>query len=129
MTERLRIVIGQLNFMVGDISGNIDKMIEAMITARDAMQADLIVFPELSMTAYPPEDLLLRTDFYEQVEVGLQRILNSVTGIDAVIGYPCLQDGKRYNAAAVLREKMITATYFKQTLPKALALIRTPGAA
>ncbi|GMQ92201.1 MAG: NAD+ synthase [Gammaproteobacteria bacterium] len=117
MTERLRIVIGQLNFLVGDINGNTDKMIEAMTTARDAMQADLIVFPELSMTAYPPEDLLLRTDLYEQVETGLQCILNSVTGIDVVIGYPCLQHGKRYNAAAVLHEKTIVATYFKQTLP------------
>lgn len=117
MTEHLRIVVGQLNFLVGDINGNIDKMIEAMITARDAMQADLIVFPELSMTAYPPEDLLLRTDLYEQVEAGLQRILSSVTGIDVVIGYPCLQHGKRYNAAAVLREKTIVATYFKQSLP------------
>jgi NAD+ synthase (glutamine-hydrolysing) len=58
MPQRLCVVIAQLNFLVGDVAGNATKVIDAALRARDEMQADAILFPELTLTGYPPEDLL-----------------------------------------------------------------------
>lgn len=113
----LRIVVAQLNFMVGDIEANADRIIEATITARDEHGADAIVFPELALTGYPPEDLLLRPGLYERVEQARQRLVDAVTGITVIVGYPHQTDEGVYNAAAVICDQKIQAIAQKQNLP------------
>ena len=117
MSSKLRIVLGQLNFLVGDISGNARKIIEAAKRARDELAGQLIVFSELALTAYPPEDLLLRADLYQRVQEALASITAEVTGIDLIIGYPVMEHEKRYNVASLIRNGEIAATYYKQMLP------------
>ncbi len=113
----LRVVMAQLNFLVGDIKGNTDKIIAAALDARDRLRADVIVFPELTVTGYPPEDLLLRPGFVRQVEPAVQRLRTEIQGIVAVIGYPAAtQEGLR-NAAAAVGDGAIHAVYYKQLLP------------
>jgi NAD+ synthase (glutamine-hydrolysing) len=98
----LRIVMAQLNFVVGDIHSNAEKIVTASKHARDELSADAIVFPELALTGYPPEDLLLRAHFIEQVETAVERICREVKGITVITGYPLKQAGDLYNAAGVM---------------------------
>ena len=88
MSRSLRIVMGQLNLLVGDIDGNADKLIRVANRARDEIGGDLVAFPELALTGYPPEDLLLRADLLERVEKGLAAIARAVHGVDVIIGHP-----------------------------------------
>lgn len=111
----LRIKIAQLNFLVGDIEGNADKIIEMAETTKGS--ADLIVFPELALTGYPPEDLLLRNHFIRRVEQAVARIVSRVAGIYLVVGYPLRRDGKLYNVAGVWYDGVIIAEYAKHLLP------------
>jgi len=113
----LNIVVGQLNFMVGDIESNVDRVIEAAIIARDEQGADAIVFPELALTGYPPEDLLLRPGMYERVERAMHRLVHAITDISVIVGYPQQAGHSVYNAAAVIREQKIQAIAQKQNLP------------
>ena len=117
MTQRLKIAIAQLNMLVGDIEGNSAKVVETAKHARFHLGADAVVFPELTLTAYPPEDLLLRSGLYERVDDALHRIQQQTKGIDVILGFPENQDGKNYNAAAVLRDGDAVAVYHKQQLP------------
>ena len=117
MKQSLRIVMAQLNLVVGDIAGNVNQMITAAIRARDEFHAHLILFPELSLTGYPPEDLLLRPDFIDQVRGELMRMRRGISGIDALIGYPCASGKELYNAASYVRDGEVIATYYKQLLP------------
>ncbi len=113
----LRVVMAQLDFLVGDIAGNMDKIMTAAAEARDRLHADLIVFPELTLTGYPPEDLLLRPGFIRQVEPALQCLCKEIQGITAIVGGPLpTPDGLR-NAAVALGNGRIQATYYKQWLP------------
>src|SRR5699024_8993603 len=73
MSQTLRVVMAQLNLRVGDIHGNVERIIEAAISARDQRQADVILFPELALCGYPPEDLLLRSSMQLRIEAGLRR--------------------------------------------------------
>ena len=117
MSQRLRVAMAQINLHVGDVDGNVARMQEVIARARDALSADIVVFPELSLSGYPPEDLVLRRGFLRAVEAGLQRLATSVRGIDAVVGYPELRGDAVYNAAGWLREGRVVATYHKQLLP------------
>ncbi len=117
MSRSLRIVMGQLNLLVGDIDGNADKLIRAANRARDEIGGDLIVFPELALTGYPPEDLLLRADLLERAEKGLAAIAGAVHGVDVIIGHPHRRGDRLYNAASVVHNGKIIATYLKQLLP------------
>lgn len=117
MSRSLRIVMGQLNLLVGDIDGNADKLIRAANRARDEIGGDLIVFPELALTGYPPEDLLLRADLLERAEKGLAAIAGAVHGGDVIIGHPHRRGDRLYNAASVVHNGKIIATYLKQLLP------------
>ena len=117
MTQTLRIVMAQINTLVGDIEGNADQVIAASLRARDEMQADAIVFPELTLTGYPPEDLLLRPGMSIVTLRGLERVKRDVTGIDVIIGYPQKESGGLFNVAAVIRDGKLRATYHKQHLP------------
>ena len=117
MTKRLRIALAQLNMLVGDVAGNVAKAGSAIIRARDELQADVIVFPELALSAYPPEDLLLRPGLHRQVLRGLEILKRQVTGIDVVVGYPSPGPEGLYNSASLIRDGAIVATYHKQHLP------------
>ena len=117
MAARLRLALGQLNLLVGDVSGNAEKMIAATRRARDELKAHVVVFPELALTGYPPEDLLLRADLSVRVELALGEMLKGISGIDVIVGYPKRQYGRLFNAASLLRGGRVAATYFKHCLP------------
>ncbi|MBW6477673.1 MAG: NAD+ synthase [Chromatiales bacterium] len=117
MAETLRIALAQLNLLVGDIEGNAQRLIAAAEQARDGLGADAIVFPELSLTGYPPEDLLLRAGLHQRVLAALAQIAQQVQGIDVILGYPHQASGGLYNAAALLRDGAVQASYHKQHLP------------
>jgi NAD+ synthase (glutamine-hydrolysing) len=113
----LRIVMAQLDFPVGAIDANADRVIAACRRARDEYAADAIVFPELCITGYPPEDLLLRPHFQEFVDRAVERVTREVTGLVAVIGHPLRQGESLFNAASVILDGSIIACYRKQHLP------------
>ena len=113
----VRIAQAQLNLLVGDIEGNAAKVIAAAVYARDVQGAHAIVFPELTLTSYPPEDLLLRPGLDRRVLAARQRVAAAASGIDIVVGYPVIHDGKRYNAAGVYRDGSLVAEYHKALLP------------
>jgi NAD+ synthase (glutamine-hydrolysing) len=117
----LKLALAQLNLWVGDVDGNVEKIIAAAAQARDAHGASLLVCPELSLIGYPPDDLLLRSGMPAQIEQGLERLLREVRGITLVVGLPEYADeaGERviYNAAHVIRDGVILARARKQRLP------------
>ena len=117
MSQLLNVVMAQVNLKVGDIHGNVERIITAARQARDELQGDLIVFPELSLCGYPPEDLLLRSSMQRRIEQGLQRIRDEIAGIHVLVGFPWLEEGRRYNACAVYRDGAELAFYRKQQLP------------
>ena len=117
MSQSLRIVMAQLNLCVGDVHGNVERIIEAANSARELWEADLIVFPELALSGYPPEDLLLRSSMQRRIEQGLRRLREEVRGIYLVVGYPWLDADARYNACAVIADGELLASYYKQRLP------------
>jgi len=118
--EPLNIVMVQEVFQVGDIKSNADKIIDAAISAADE-GADLVVFPELALVGYPPEDLLFRRGFLDQVKhecLRIQHSLKDVIGNSGVVfGLPYEHAGKLYNAALYLNEGIIRQFCFKQSLP------------
>jgi NAD+ synthase (glutamine-hydrolysing) len=117
MAQQLTIVMAQLNFLVGDIDGNTDLVIATARRAIAEQSADMIAFPELTLTGYPPEDLLLRPSLQVRVEKALAKILEADLDIFLVIGYPLRQEAKLYNALCVIKGKESLGTYFKQCLP------------
>ena len=82
------IALAQLNCIVGDIGGNVARIVSACNRARDALGCSIVVFPELAVTGYPPEDLLLRGDFMSEVETGVEHLSRKIEGISAIIGHP-----------------------------------------
>jgi NAD+ synthase (glutamine-hydrolysing) len=111
----LRIALAQINPVVGDLDGNSLKIIEYIRKAR-AAGSDLVVFPELAITGYPPEDLLLKTQFIEDNLRALKSIQKNVGNITAIVGFVDRKDDI-YNAAAVLHNKKLIGTYHKMYLP------------
>jgi len=114
-TDLLRVALAQLNPVVGDIPGNVRKISESMARARDEGAA-LVVLPELAITGYPPEDLLLKTTFLDAADAALRELASQTHGIAAVVGYP-EQAEDVYNSAAVLADGDVVATYRKMYLP------------
>jgi len=113
----LRLSLAQLDFLVGDVAGNAERVIQAACHARDEQQADAVVFPELTLTGYPPEDLLLRPELMRRVEDALVQIGAATAGIDVILGYPRRQGEQLFNAAGVIRDGGVVAEYYKQSLP------------
>jgi NAD+ synthase (glutamine-hydrolysing) len=106
----------QDNFLVGDIEANARKIIE--LTQAAAMNgADLVIFPELALTGYPPEDLLYRPGFITQVEAAVDNIKHTIADVDVVLGLPAEFQGKLYNTALWLSRGKCVAEYHKQSLP------------
>ncbi len=112
----MKIAIAQLNYTVGDIDGNAAKIVAAAARAREG-GASLLLTTELAICGYSPEDLLLREDFYDGCAKALAGLAQSTHGITLVVGHPQRQGDKRYNAASVLRDGQIIATYHKRELP------------
>ncbi|MCE2978399.1 MAG: NAD+ synthase [bacterium] len=112
----MKIALAQLNLTLGDLAGNAAKIVGA---AHEALQAGatLLVTPELAICGYPPEDLLLREDFYRYCDEAVERVAREAPGITIVIGHPRALGGRRYNAASVLRGGQVVARYHKRNLP------------
>ncbi len=114
----LNILMAQMNTLVGDFAGNTTRVIETITKVPNTGGATVLVFPELTLSGYPPEDLLLRPSIEHRVQQSLDRILSAMSGpAYAVIGYPRRKNGVLYNAAGVLHRGAIIAEYHKQELP------------
>ncbi len=112
----MKIAIAQINCTVGDLTGNAARILDFVERAR-SQSADVVVTPELALCGYPPEDLLLRDDFYQSCDIALTQIAGSVKGITLVVGHPHQVNHKRYNAASVIQNGRIIQTYHKHSLP------------
>jgi NAD+ synthase (glutamine-hydrolysing) len=113
----LRIAMAQFDFPVGDVTGNAARITGMIDFARDRLGADVVLFPELALSGYPPEDLLYRPSFLQDCEAALQAIAEQTHGIVVVVGWPQTAGAVVYNAASVLRDGGIEATYRKRELP------------
>src|SRR5881227_3085385 len=114
-TEPLRIALAQIDATVGDIDGNAAKIARSIARARDE-GAQLVILPELALSGYPPEDLLLKTSFADAAAAALRELAADVRDIVALVGFPERRDDV-YNAAAVLADGEIAAVYRKVFLP------------
>ena len=116
----LNVAIAQLNACLRDFGTNTQKIVAAAQQAAK-QNADLLLTPELSLCGYPPEDLLLRPDFYEVAANELLRLADKLAvvapNLTVVVGHPERLEGKNYNAASVLHGGKRLATYYKQYLP------------
>jgi NAD+ synthetase len=117
MTQSLRIAMAQFDFPVGDVAGNARRIAEMIAFARDEYAADVVVFPELALSGYPPEDLLYRPAFLRECEAAMAGVAKAASGIVAVVGWPQSAGSVVYNAASVLRDGAIEGTYRKRELP------------
>ena len=113
--KRLRVAIAQFNAHVGDLAGNAERVLEFAARARDG-GADVLLTPELALSGYPPEDLLMRPDFYRACAAQLDALARAAP-LPVIIGYPEESAGKRYNAASLLANGRVVATYRKFRLP------------
>ncbi len=111
-----RIALAQINTLVGDIPGNTQRVLEAVVYA-SRQGARAVLFPELVLTGYPPEDLLLRPSLQQRVELALQQVAQAAADLYVVLGYPVQVDGKLFNAAGVFYGGKKIAEYHKQCLP------------
>lgn len=112
----MKLAIAQINTTVGDLAGNAARIADSARRAR-AAGATLLLTPELALCGYPPEDLLLRDDFYQACDRALRDLAAAVPGITLVVGHPAARDGAHYNAASVLCDGAVLASYFKHKLP------------
>jgi len=112
----LRIAVAQFNAVVGDLTGNVERIIECASDAR-ARGAQVLLTPELALCGYPPEDLLLRPDFYRACNRALDDLAGRVEGVALIVGHPEEHEGLRHNAATVVENGRITAVYRKIRLP------------
>ena len=111
----MRIALAQMNSVVGDLDGNREQILARLEDARDA-GADLVLFPELAVTGYPPEDLLLRPGFLHAARRSLELIAAETRGVAALVGTPHL-DRDLFNACAVCADGRVKAVYRKRFLP------------
>jgi len=112
----MKIAIAQINATVGDLTGNVSRIVEFAARAQGEGAA-LMVTPELALCGYPPEDLLLREDFLAACDQALLDLAARAGNVTLVVGHPRVSEGKRYNSAAVIRDGRIVGVYDKQRLP------------
>lgn len=117
MPKKLRIVLAQQNFTVGDIEGNLQKHIQCAARARDELSADIIVFPELALTGYPAEDLFLRPAFIQTEQRALQTLIAEIKGIHCLVSHTHFQGHQLHNACSMIYNGMVLGRYAKQHLP------------
>lgn len=113
----LKLILSQVNTLVGDIPGNTARVIQGAKAALEQGDVDVVLFPELTLTGYPPEDLLLRPSLDIRIQRALDEIEAANLPLTLVIGYPRRRDGKLYNMAGVIQGGKLVAEYAKQCLP------------
>ncbi|MEZ5512419.1 MAG: NAD+ synthase [Steroidobacteraceae bacterium] len=114
---RLKLALAQLNLLVGDVGGNATQVLDAVARGRDELGADLVVCPELTLSGYPPEDLLFHRGFQRQVQATLEQVRAGTNGCAALVGYPEYSDPLIFNSASVIAAGQIVATHRKASLP------------
>jgi len=117
MKDTLDIALAQLNYLVGDIEGNTQLIIDAALQARDEKSADIVVFTELSITGYPLEDLLFRSSLMKRVQAAVIKIQNEVKDIYVMLGVPMQEEVQLFNSALIIYNSQVIATYHKHELP------------
>jgi len=118
----LNVVMAQIALQVGDIEGNAERIIDSSLKAKVLFDADLVLFPELTLTGYPPEDLLLREELHQRVKQAFEAIqlrfdADDLRGTAAVIGLPWRAEGELYNSAVIVGVDGAPRFYHKQQLP------------
>jgi NAD+ synthase (glutamine-hydrolysing) len=116
MSNSVKIAVAQINCVLGDLSGNCAKIQDCAVRAL-AAGAQVLLTPELSLCGYPPEDLLLREGFFRDCAAALEELAAALPRIKVIVGHPQLDGGRRYNAASLLQDGRIAATYRKRNLP------------
>lgn len=116
-SRRYRVVLAQVNPLVGDVHGNTALVLDRARRALQELRAEMVVFPELVLTGYPPEDLLLRPGIDRRIEQALATICGAALPLTLVIGYPGREEGRLYNMLAVIENGILRGTYRKQLLP------------
>jgi NAD+ synthase (glutamine-hydrolysing) len=117
MKESFRIALAQLDFLVGDVHGNATRVITTARQARADLGADLVLFPELTLSGYPPEDLLFHRGFRRQIEAGLERVRQEVHDACIMVGFPEYTRAGIYNSAALIAGGTLAAIHRKAELP------------
>jgi len=117
VTPHMTVVIAQLNYSVGDIEGNGEKILTAAREAQKRFGANCLICPELALTGYPPEDLLLRDDFHRRIDRALEHLKNHLNGSTILLGYPQKTEQGIENAAICLQPDHAPLYYAKQILP------------
>lgn len=115
--RRIRIALAQLDFLVGDVQGNVTRVLDAAKRARTELGADLVMFPELTLSGYPPEDLLFHRGFRHQIEAGLERLCAEIREVDVIVGYPEYSGPMIFNSASFIERGEVRATHRKSKLP------------
>lgn len=115
--KKLNIIMAQINPTVGDINGNTEQIINAVKQAEGEHSADVVVFPELTLCAYPPEDLLLRDSMHSRIVAAKQQLSSQGFKAVVIVGYPLYQSDQCFNVAGVLQGGQWVAEYAKQELP------------
>lgn len=113
MSHTISVSLVQQRFSVGAIRENTQRVIEIA----QAATTDLVLFPEMTLTGYPPEDLVVRPDLLEAVEHGLQQICQANLTSTVIVGHPWFDQGELYNAASVIQHGQVVGRYYKQALP------------
>jgi len=117
VSKPLCIALAQLDFFVGDVEGNAERVLAAAADARDRLKADLVAFPELTLSGYPPEDLLFHASMRRKVSEALGRVVRELNGIAAIVGFPEYDGRAIYNSAALIDGGRISAKHRKECLP------------
>tara|TARA_R110002049_G_scaffold73329_21_gene189668 strand:+ start:2639 stop:4270 length:1632 start_codon:yes stop_codon:yes gene_type:complete len=117
MSDQVTLALAQIDLAVGDVAGNTEKILDYAARARDELRADIVIFPELSICGYPPEDLLFHSGLRHDVENALDKIRSTVSGITIILGFPEYAEENIYNSCAVFREGKRLAHYRKHMLP------------
>src|SRR4030042_4329996 len=112
----LRVAQAQINTTVGDLDGNSAKIASFIGRAKEH-KADIVTFPELTVSGYPPEDLILKHHFLRDCMDAIDRIARGVSGITVLVGVPAAEGGAVYNAAALIADGRIVSVYHKMELP------------
>ena len=117
MTSIVKVALAQVDLAVGDVAGNTLKILDYAERARDELQADLVVFPELSVCGYPPEDLLFHAGLQKRTEQAVADVRDGVRGIAVLIGFPEYANGQIHNSCAVFSDGELLCSYRKHLLP------------
>ncbi len=117
MSESLTIALAQLNLLVGDVQGNAARVIDSARRARSDFGAQLVLYPELTLCGYPPEDLLFHRGFRRQIEAGLAHLRDAIHDTTVMVGFPEYTQTVIYNSAALIAGGEIAAIHRKSELP------------